>query len=333
MRDLEKRSKKNNFIIVVLIIALALLSIGSLFIGPSKIAPNELFSKEFISIAILRLSRIILAFIAGAALSVVGAALQAILRNPLSDPYILGVSSGGGFGAAISIYFGISISIFGIETLPIFAFLGALLSIFMVYNISNIGGRRPIQTLILSGVIVGILFSSLLMLFVFSSSKEEIHNILWWLLGSLQVFNLRLLSIVAAINIAGIFIIWFYTKELNAILMGEEDAEHMGINVEKIKKIVLIVSSLMVGSIVSISGIIGFVGLIIPHMMRLIVGPDHKVLIPASALFGSIFLISCDTLSRVIIAPSEMPVGIITSLVGAPYFIVLLRKKQKNYFS
>lgn len=325
-------STKNKIILLILLVLLIFVTAVSLFVGPSNISPGELFKPEFLSIMSIRISRIFLALLVGASLSVVGSALQAILRNPLSDPYILGVSSGGGFGACLAIFFGIHGVFFGIEMLPIFAFFGSLLSIFIVYNISNIGGRRPVQTLILSGVIIGILFSSLLMLLVFSSMKDEIHSILWWLLGNLEVFNIRLLSAVFLINIAGIFLIWFFAKELNAISLGEEDAGHLGIDVEKIKKIILVISSFMIGSVVSISGIIGFVGLVIPHMVRFVVGSDHKILIPVSALTGAIFLILCDTISRVVVAPNEMPVGIITALVGAPYFIFLLRKKQKVYF-
>ena len=292
--------------------------------GSVNISLSELFSKANQQILQLRLARIMLGIFAGAGLSVCGAALQAILRNPLAEPYLLGTSSGAGLGAVLAIFLGFSASFF-----PLAAFIGALLSIALVYNLAKQNGRISPQSLILSGVIVAIALSGLIIFLVSISTTQALHGMLWWLLGSLEVYNLKLLMVVASIVTFGVVPLFVLAQDLNAISIGEEEAIHLGIKIETVKKIIFVVTSLVTGALVSIAGMIGFVGLIIPHMMRLVVGPNHKILIPASCLAGAAFLVLCDALGRSLFPPIEIPIGVITSLVGAPIFIILLKREQR----
>ncbi len=310
-------------LLILFLILLASIALG-VYYGSVKIPLGELFSQANRNILQLRLARIMLGLFAGAGLGVSGAVLQAILRNPLAEPYLLGTSSGAGLGAALGIFFGLSISL-----IPLVAFIGALLSIILVYNLAKQNGRISVQSLILSGVIVAIAISGLIVFLVSISNNQALRGILWWLLGSLEVYNFKLLLIVGSIVCLGIIPIFILFQDLNAISLGEEEAVHLGIEVETVKKILFVTTALITGALVSITGIIGFVGLIIPHMMRMVVGPNHKVLIPASCLSGAAFLILSDTLARSLFSPVEISIGVITSLVGAPIFIFLLRREQK----
>ncbi|MBU4376309.1 MAG: iron ABC transporter permease [Candidatus Omnitrophica bacterium] len=283
----------------------------------------ELFSEANRPILHLRLLRIFLAAIAASGLAVSGAALQAILRNPLAEPYLLGTSSGAGLGAVLGIIMGIQ----GLW-LPLAAFLGATLSFILVYNLAREGNKVPVQSLILAGVVVSIALSGILVFAISISPNEALHGIMWWLWGSMHVYDTKLICVVSIIVIAGIAAMYMFSQDLNAISIGEEEAVHLGINTEAVKKIVFLLTSLVTASVVSICGIIGFVGLIIPHMMRFIVGPAHRRLIPATCLAAASFMIICDMLSRSLMPPMEIPIGVITALVGAPIFIILLRTRQ-----
>lgn len=318
-------SNKRKFSILFALFILLLVSIAAgISNGAIKLNLRILFSQEYAQILHLRVSRVILGLVSGAGLAVAGVIFQGILRNPLAEPYVLGVSSGAGLGAVLALFFNLNA-----EFLPLAAFVGAGLTMFLVYNLAKINTKVSTQGLLLSGVIVGAVFSSLLLFFVSISPNEAMHGITWWLLGSLQVFDMKLLFIVASIISLGIAIALYFARDLNAISLGEEEAEHLGINVEAVKKILFIIASMITGSIVCICGIIGFVGLIIPHILRSICGSDHRIVLPASAISASIFLILSDTLSRTLMPPIEIPIGVITSLIGGPVFILLLRKKQK----
>ncbi|MDP6685319.1 MAG: iron ABC transporter permease [Candidatus Omnitrophota bacterium] len=312
--------KRILFIGVILIASVAF----GIWRGSVRIPLVELFFPENKEIIYIRVARIILSIFAGAGLATSGVALQAVLKNPLAEPYLLGTSSGAGLGTAIAITLGL-----GAIYLPFAAFLAALLSIVLVYNLAREGNKVPIRSLILSGVIVAITFSGIIVFLVSSSSNEALHSMMWWLLGSLQIYDIKLLSIVGTIVTFGCIAIFILSQDLNAIAIGEEEAVHLGVNIEKVKKILFLITSLVTGAIVSVSGMIGFVGLIIPHMMRLVVGPNHKLLIPASCLGGAAFLVLCDTFARSLIPPIEVPIGVITSCIGAPIFIILLKRKQK----
>jgi iron complex transport system permease protein len=306
------------FIILVTAIFLAIIK------GSVNVSLSELLLRDNRQILILRFLRVWVAIIVGSGLAVSGVALQAILRNPLAEPYLLGTSSGAGLGAVVAVIIGIS-SVY----LPIVAFLGAILSIILVYHLAKQGNKIPVQSLILSGVIVSIAFSGIIVFLISVSPNEALHGIMWWLWGSLQIYDLKLLFIVSLIVLSAIALIFIFSQDLNAISIGEEEAIHLGIRTETIKKFLFFVTSLITASLVCICGVIGFVGLVIPHIVRYIVGPNHKVLIPSTCLAAALFMVICDLLSRTLISPLEIPIGVITAVIGAPVFIVLLKIKQK----
>ncbi len=310
--------------ILILFVILFLVIVLGIFKGSVETSFKDLLLKDNQPIVRLRLLRILLAIVAGSGLAVSGIVLQAILRNSLADPYLLGTSSGAGFGAVIAIILGISGAY-----LPLAAFLGALLSIILVYNLAKENNKIPEQSLILSGVIVSVALSAIIVFLVSISGNEALHEITWWLWGSLQVYDLKLLLIVSTVVAIGIAAIYVFAQDLNAMSIGEEEAIHLGVDIELVKKILILIVSLITASLVCICGIIGFVGLMIPHMMRLVVGPNHKILIPTTCLAAAIFMIACDTLSRTIFPPLEIPIGVITAILGAPTFIFLLKRKQR----
>ncbi len=293
--------------------------------GAVDLPLNKLFLAENQSILHLRFLRVFLAVFAGAGLSVSGIVLQAILRNSLAEPYILGTSSGAGLGAIAAIVLGVSWIY-----VPMIAFTGAILSVILVYNLARQNSSIPDQSLILSGVIVSVAFSALIVFLVSISPDEAMHGMLWWLWGSFQVTNPGLIFIVSLIVFCSILMIYAFAQELNAIAIADEEAIHLGINVEMVKKILIVASAIITASLVCISGIIGFVGLIIPHMVRLVSGSNHKTLIPVACIGGSVFMVFCDLISRTIYPPLEIPIGVITAIIGSPVFIFLLKKKKRD---
>ena len=309
---------KGGLSLLILLIAVILLAGGAVFIGPVS-APSWTIIQE------IRLPRVLLAIIVGVGLAGAGAVLQGVLRNPLADPFILGTSSAAAAGVIVAGVLG-----FGHYSVLYFMSLGfALLSIFVVYRIAQFDGRAPIQTLILAGVIVNLFFNAAVFLF-FSIFFRESYTVLFYLLGTLTEGDWGLISISGIIILVGLILTWLFSRELNILTQGEATAFHMGVNVSRAKKILFVTSSAMVAAAVAVAGLIGFVGLIVPHMMRMIVGPDHRVLIPASALGGAIFLILADSLARTLVPPLEIPVGALTALIGSPYFVYLLRKRQHS---
>lgn len=311
--------------ITLLFLGLAVAAAAGISLGAVNIPVGELLGPANRPILFLRIARVALALIAGCGLSASGIALQAVLRNPLAEPYLLGTSSGAGLGAVIAMLAGIS----GFP-LPVAAFCGALVSIVLVYRLARQGAAVPLQSLILSGVIVSIALSAIMLFLISVSANESMHSELWWLWGSLTIYDVRLLWVVAGLVAAGTVTLHIFSRELNAISLGEEEAKHLGIETEALKKIVFVLTSLITAAIVCVCGTIGFVGLIIPHAMRMIVGPDHRILIPVSCIAGGIFLILCDLASRTLFAPMEIPIGVITAVIGAPLFIMLLKSKTKK---
>lgn len=315
--------------IAALIVMLFFSALISIYAGAVKFRFFEIFDPANKEILNIRLARLLMAVIAGGGLSVTGAILQGLLKNPLCEPYVLGVSSGAALGAVSAIAVGVGHTVFGFGILPFFAFSGAAITLFLIYRIAQINGRLPLQNLLLSGVVIGAVLSSVVIFIDSFSQGKTLHSVMWWMLGSLQIFDLNLLSLAGLAVAAGVILSFAFYRELNAISLGEEEALHLGIDIEKVKKALFFISALITGAIVSAAGMIGFVGLIVPHLMRLIAGPNHKLLIPASFLAGSAFLIICDSVARVAISPSEVPIGVITAVVGGPFFIYLLRKKSK----
>ncbi len=297
-----------------------------LLLGPAGFGlPDWTAQRE---ILLLRLNRVLAGLVVGAALSTAGVVLQAILRNPLAEPYVLGVSSGAGLGAALAVLTGFSA--FGVFALPVSAFCLAIATLAVVYLLASSSGTAPsLYSLILSGVIVSSVCSSLLMFLVSVAPVEGMHNILWWMLGNLDIASDLLLVITSGIVAAGCLGLWLLSPEWNALTLGHDMAHHLGIRVRVAVGAGLLLATLITAAAVGLSGLIGFVGLIVPHVMRILVGPDHRRLIPAVALGGGAFLALCDAVARTVL-PAEIPVGVLTALVGGPFFLALLRKRRKE---
>jgi iron complex transport system permease protein len=286
---------------------------------------GEQAGTEHIIILSLRAPRAILAGLVGAGLSVSGVIFQALLRNPLADPYILGVSSGAAVGAITAILLGMSALSLG---LPAASFLGALLTVFAVFYFGRQNGKIHPTTLLLAGVIIGSFLSALIMFFISVSQREEAHTIIFWLMGDFSLSSGWMIRMVSPYILFGFIFLYLYARQLNLVLSGEEYALQLGVDIERLRLIAYLSASLITAASVSVCGLIGFVGLIVPHSVRLIFGPDHRLLLPASALLGASFLIASDTLARTLLAPIELPVGVITAAFGGPFFIYLLRTRK-----
>ncbi|AEE95953.1 FecCD family ABC transporter permease [Mahella australiensis] len=275
----------------------------------------------------IRLPRVLLAATVGMGLAVAGTAFQGLLQNPMADPYVLGVSSGASFGATISIVLGIGSGFMGLAGSTIAAFVGAVLTMAAVYTLGRAGRKSSMVTLLLAGIAVSS-FLSAMVSFMMILNHDKLESIVLWTMGSFATASWASLYISFPIIFIGGVVLLSMSKEMNALLMGDETALHLGVDVNKIRKLLLVVGSLITASAVSVSGIIGFVGLIIPHVVRLFTGPDHRRLLPAATVSGAIFMIISDTLARTLMAPIEIPVGIITSLVGGPFFLYLLVRNR-----
>jgi iron complex transport system permease protein len=280
----------------------------------------------------VRLPRIYVALLAGFALASAGVVFQALLRNPLADPFVIGVSSGAAVGAVIAMALHIPATWLGVSTIPLFSFFGGLGTILLIFTIAQTKGRLQSTTLLLAGVIVNAFFSAIMMFLASVVDADNIQRFMLWMMGHLEIVEPKLLLVVSIFLLFGWIVLWIYSRHLNVLSLGEESAAQLGVEVERTKKIVFIAAALIAGAVVSISGIIGFVGLMIPHIVRSFVGSDHRILLPASGLCGAIFLILADTIARTIIAPTEIPVGVITALCGAPFFIYILRSKKWRGF-
>ncbi len=279
----------------------------------------------------MRLARVILAALVGAGLAASGVVLQGLLVNPMADPYILGISQGAALGATAAMLSGVGILALGIYAVPLVAFLGGLATSIIVYNLAKVGNRVQMATLLLAGIAVG-LFLSAITSYMMITSGQNVHQILFWMIGGFAGRGWDHVKVLLPYFIIGYTLMHLYARKLNVILLGEEPAQHLGIDVERMKKVLLVAATLTTASAVAVSGVIAFVGLIVPHAVRLMVGPDHRVLLPTAALTGAIFLIMADALARIAAAPEEIPVGIITALCGGPFFIYLLRKKNNTGF-
>lgn len=323
----------------LMFLILLALGIVSLSVGSVRIAPGHVFSylvqalsgklsfssEEELIIFSVRLPRIVFAGIVGASLSLGGVIFQAILRNPLADPYILGISGGSALGAIIGIVIGAGSFYLGV---PLLAFLGALATVFLVFVVAG-SARGPLMdnSLLLSGVVVNAFFSAAILFFLSVVNSMELHSITFWLMGDLSRASGKEIYVAAICLLAGFLLLYAQARKLNLVVQGEDTAAHLGVNVDKMKQWLLIITSLIISVAVALAGIIGFVGIMVPHLMRLVFGSDHRLLLPVSALFGASFLIVADTIARVVLAPAELPVGVITALCGAPYFIFLLKRK------
>ena len=321
----HKSYKPNGWVLAGLTLAL-LASVGaSCMFGAVDFKWSEIHNSQIFWQ--LRLPRVLMSALVGAVLSVCGAAYQSIFRNPLTDPYVLGVSSGASLGASVAILLGLEAWLWGVGGMALFA---ALLTVLLIYRIASIGNRMHTTTLLLTGVCITFLMSAIIS-FIMVLRQDKMDSIIFWTMGSFGSSNWGDVAVMAPVAVVGIGVVLWYSRDLNLLLAGSEAAQSMGVNVEHVKRMLLLFTTLMVAFAVSSCGVIGFVGLIVPHAVRLVAGPDNRRVVPYSMLCGAIFVLVCDTLARTILRPSELPVGSLTSLIGAPLFIYLLYKNKRNY--
>jgi iron complex transport system permease protein len=281
----------------------------------------------------IRLPRVIGGALIGAALAVAGVLFQGLLRNPLADPYIVGTSAGAALGATIAMVLPINLAFLGFGLVPVAAFVGALASVILVYNLARVGGKTPVISMLLAGFVVSALLAAVVAFLMSISDRLDLnlHSVYAFLMGHISVTGWAQIAVIAPLVIGGIIAARLFALRLNAFSLGEEGAAYVGVEVERDKMLILALGSLLTAAAVSISGLVGFVGLVMPHAVRLSLGPDHRLLLPASALAGAAFLVFADLLARTLLAPIEIPVGIITALIGAPFFLYLLRRSRREY--
>ena len=346
----KKRKLLKHIIFLIILLTLAIFIATS--IGSAKISTKEIISilikkipyfrsnikmyqsispKNEAIIIQIRLPRIVSSVLVGLVLAAAGVIYQGIFRNPMADPYIIGVSSGASLGATISFFLGLGTGLFGISAVSIMAFIGAVIAVIAVYKLARMGERVPISNLILAGIAIGALINSIVY-FLLIANIDDMQKIIFWMLGGFTTANWDKIHVLAIPIILTFAATLFFLRELNILTLGDSRATQLGVDVEKLRRILLIIASLLASLGVAIGGLIGFIGLITPHIMRLIVGSDNRILYPTSALAGSIILLFSDTIARTIMSPREIPVGIITAAIGAPYFIYLMKKKGREIF-
>ncbi|MFA7553816.1 MAG: iron ABC transporter permease [Spongiibacteraceae bacterium] len=331
--------------LIISLIALLLAAfVIAIISGPTSIPLSDLAalvsssaasdnSQHTIIITQLRLPRALLAILVGAGLAVSGAAMQGLFRNPLADPSLVGVSSGAMVGASLMIVAGgswlSSSSSLSLGTVAIGAFLGGVFAAILVYRLATSPNGTSVSTMLLAGIAITALAGALNHLLEFYTSNDMLRQISLWKMGGLDSANWVRVQVAAVVLIPVTILLCRYSKPLNALLLGESEARHLGISVERVKRQLIFLVALGVGTAVALTGLIAFVGLVIPHIVRLLIGPNHRYLLPASALAGAILLLLADAVARVVIAPTELPVGVVTSILGAPFFISLLRHRRE----
>jgi iron complex transport system permease protein len=272
----------------------------------------------------VRLPRVLMGFLVGGALAAVGVTLQALLRNPLADPYVLGVSSGAALGASLAMLLGIGTTVMLLPLLPLFGFIGGLFALVLIYRLAQSQGRLPIHSLLLAGVILNAILTALIMFITSIMEPNRSAGLMAWLMGSLTAPGYPALAVIVIYVVFVSAVLMYKAQVLNVLTQGEETARSLGIDTERVKKQLYALTALVTGAVVSVSGMIGFVGMVVPHAVRMMIGSDHRLLLPASTLVGGMFLVLSDTIARAIFAPAEIPVGIVTALAGGPFFLYLL---------
>jgi iron complex transport system permease protein len=346
---MEKRKKSKNLIFVILGVLLAgviLLSLGSgqvkvPFVSMLAVIGKEMGLSGFANAALtpeqtavvwhIRLPRTLVGLLVGAALGVSGAVMQGIFGNPLADPGIIGVSAGASLGAVLAI--GLGLTAYGLFYMPLFALVGALLAVGLTVCLAMQGGKIPVMPLLLAGVAVSMLLGAVTSGILTFMNEYRLREFLFWTVGGLDYRRWEHVFLAVGPIMIGIIILCFLARHLNILVLGEQEARSVGLPVFAFRMLLLFIASAIAAAAVCVSGSIGFVGLVVPHIMRLLIGPEHRVLLPASALTGAFFLVGCDTIGRLIVPPAEIRVGIMTALVGAPYFLYLLRRAQKGGLS
>ncbi len=332
---MQKKYLQWLFYLASLLILLAIAVLISLSAGEMNLSFSDIFrilsqkdeSMEYTILSQIRIPRVLLGVAVGGSLSLSGILLQGVYHNPLVEPYTLGISGGASLGVAFAIVFGLH-QLIGSFVLPAAGFAGSFLIIFLVYTISTRTGRINIQSMLLTGVMVSFIASSSMMLLMATTSSENLHGIVFWIMGSLDEPDMSLIYITMAMALASLAASYFFVQPLNALRLGEEKARDLGINTDTVIKLLFLIASLLAGVCVAVAGVIGFVGLIIPHLMRLLVGSDYRILLVSSFLSGSIFLVLSDVIARTIISPNELPIGVITGIVGGIVFLLMMSRSS-----
>ncbi len=333
---------KSCFILLTVLSVIA--AIVGLLVGPVQISPvvliDMLFSehdqtRDEMIIQVIRLPRMLLSFLIGSVLAICGAVMQGLFRNSLADPSLIGVSAGASAGASFVIVFGAILfptSVLGLSAVSIGAFAGGLLAAWVVYRLASSSEGTSVATMLLAGIAISALAGALNQLFSFLADNDMLRRISLWQMGSLESADWQQITYCALTTGVLMILLPRESRALNAMLLGESEARHLGIGVEWLKRRLIIYTSLGVGIAVSVAGTIAFVGLVVPHLIRLLIGPDHRYLLPASALLGGLLLVSADAVARVAIAPAELPIGVVTALLGVPFFIsILIRQRNRVY--
>jgi iron complex transport system permease protein len=325
--------------IVSALVMLGVVMLVCSFIGTESISLKALFgvadtreavNPDYEIFVKVRLPRIILASLVGAALASSGVVFQALLRNPLADPYILGISSGAGLGVIIAVISGFDWTLWGRSPIAFFAFFGASGTVWLVWFLGRLTGKFHITGLLLAGVVVNAFFSAVIMFLTSIAKSQQIYSTIFWLMGNITEEGFLVIWLGTGFVLGGILALFYISPQLNALSFGEEDAKSMGVNINRTQLIAFAIAAAITAIAVSLSGLIGFVGLLIPHAVRLVFGPDHRQLLPLSGIVGAIFLVIADTLGRIIIAPAQLPVGVVTAMLGGPFFLVLLIKYSRK---
>lgn len=320
--------KSSSLWLLATVLAMTLMcaiGIGAMPISVLSMINNDLSETQHGVLTLIRLPRVLLAALVGASLAISGAAMQGLFRNPLADPGLIGIASGAALAvAAMIVLIGPAAGILGLYGMSIAAFIGGLTTALLIFKFAHLKGSFSVTYMLLAGIAINALAGAGTGLFTYISNDEQLRTLTFWTMGSLGGALWPSVIVVLSIIVPSTILLVKYAKQLNILLLGEQEARYLGVNTHRLKLVVIMTTALSVGAAVAVSGIIGFVGLVVPHLIRLTVGPDHRLLIPASALLGAILLVIADTVSRTIVSPAEMPVGIITSMIGGPFFLWLL---------
>ncbi|MEL6406908.1 MAG: iron chelate uptake ABC transporter family permease subunit [Chloroflexota bacterium] len=331
------------FISVVVVVLLGV-GIGAVSISPLQViaillaeigidSGIDFEARQQAVLMVIRLPRVVMGILIGASLAVSGAAIQGLFRNPLADPGLIGISSGAALAAALMIVLGSTVlsgvvAMFGDFALPVAAFIGGVLTTFIIYRLSSVNGQTRVATMLLAGIAVNAIAGAGIGMMVFIANDDQLRDITFWSLGSLGRASWDTVGVMLPFLLVALIPLPFLARSLNALLLGEAEAGHLGINVERVKTVVVVLVAMAVGAGVAVTGIIGFVGLVVPHLLRLFAGPDHRIVLPGSALLGASLLVGADLLARTIVVPAEIPIGIVTALVGGPFFLYLLLRDR-----
>ncbi len=344
-------SQRGPVVLAVLVVALLLVVVVSAGIGAVNVEPRQVAAivldefgfdsgvayeqRQQAVITVIRLPRIALGVMVGATLAAAGAAVQGLFRNPLADPGLIGISGGAAFATATMIVLGKTVlagisGFLGDFALPVAAFIGGVVTTIMIYRLATANGRTNVATMLLAGIAINALSGAGVGMMVFIADDEQLRDITFWNLGSLTRANWDTVTVLLPFVLVTLVAFPLLARPLNALLLGETEAEHLGVNVERVKQVLVLLVAMAVGAGVAVAGVIGFIGLVVPHLLRLMVGPDHRYVLPGSALLGAGLLVAADLLARTVAAPAEVPIGVVTALVGAPFFLWLLLRARRR---